>query len=48
MRKVNDEMLEELKRMFYEGITYKEIAKKLGISYKTVVFYLKKWVSAVK
>jgi len=42
MRKVNDEMLKELKRMFYEGITYKEIAKKLGISYKTVVFYLRK------
>jgi len=41
-RKVTPEVLEEMGRLRREGLTYGEIADKLGLSYITVLKYLKR------
>jgi len=41
-RKVDERAKEEMRKMFHEGKTYKEIAERLGFSYKTVAFHLRK------
>ena len=41
-RKVNSEMIKEMKRLRREGTSYNKIAGRLGLSVMTVYNYLKK------
>ncbi|MBA7502647.1 hypothetical protein ES706_01240 [subsurface metagenome] len=40
-RKVTEEVLERMKKLREEGLTYREIADKLNLSYETVFRYLR-------
>ena len=42
MKKVNQKIIEKIRKLRKKGLSYDKICEKLGLSYKTVLYYLDK------